>query len=47
MSDLGGVGRYAVFVSSTSKCSANPNRVYASNTVTNAVSGLTNVTVTP
>ena len=45
-SDLGGVGRYAVFVSSTSKCSGNPNRVYASNTVTNAVSGLTNIAVT-
>ncbi|PRB09410.1 hemagglutinin protein [Microbacterium sp. MYb72] len=46
-SDLGGVGRYAVFVSSTSKCSANPNKVYASNTVTGATSGLTNVAVTP
>ncbi|WP_433584855.1 discoidin domain-containing protein [Microbacterium hydrocarbonoxydans] len=46
-SDLGGVGGYAVFVSSTSKCSGNPNRVYASNTVTNAVSGLTNIAVTP
>ena len=46
-SDLGSVGGYAVFVSSTSKCSGNPNRVYASNTVTNAVSGLTNIAVTP
>lgn len=46
-SDLGGVGGYAVFVSSTSKCSGNPNKVYASNTVTDAVNGLTNITVTP
>ncbi|WP_435747512.1 discoidin domain-containing protein [Microbacterium sp. PMB16] len=46
-SDLGGVGKYAVFISSTSKCSSNPNKVYASNTVANAVTGLTNVTVTP
>ncbi|MBW8764485.1 MAG: discoidin domain-containing protein [Microbacterium sp.] len=46
-SDLGGVGGYAVFVSSTSKCSGNPNKVYASNTVTGAVNGLTNITVTP
>ncbi|MFG2044837.1 right-handed parallel beta-helix repeat-containing protein [Dactylosporangium sp. NPDC048998] len=45
ISDLGGVGGYAIFVSS--KCSANPNIVYASNTVTNAVNGLTNVAVTP
>ncbi|GGM02871.1 cellulose binding domain-containing protein [Dactylosporangium sucinum] len=46
-SDLGGVGDYAINVTSTSKCSANPNVVYASNTVTNAVRGLTNVAVTP
>ncbi|WP_433350360.1 cellulose binding domain-containing protein [Micromonospora sp. CA-111912] len=46
-SDLGGVGRYAVNVSSTSKCPANPNVVHASNTVTNAVNGLTNIAVTP
>ncbi|WP_407359220.1 discoidin domain-containing protein [Microbacterium sp. LTA6] len=46
-SNLGGVGKYAVFISSTSKCSSNPNKVYASNTVANAVTGLTNVTVTP
>lgn len=46
-SDLGGVGAYAIKITSTSKCSANPNVVYASNTVTNAGSGLTNVPVTP
>ncbi|HCS59886.1 MAG TPA: hypothetical protein DIW46_00590 [Microbacterium sp.] len=46
-SDLGGVGDYAIRVSSTSKCASNPNTVYDSNTVTNANSGLTNVAVTP
>ncbi|MFI6477990.1 discoidin domain-containing protein [Nonomuraea sp. NPDC050663] len=46
-SNLGGVGKYAIYVSSTSKCAANPNVVHASNTVTNAVTGLTNITVTP
>jgi hypothetical protein len=46
-SDLGGVGDYAVKVTSTSKCKANPNVVYASNTVSNAKEGLTNVPVTP
>ncbi|WP_238007087.1 cellulose binding domain-containing protein [Dactylosporangium sp. AC04546] len=46
-SDLGGTGDYAINVTSTSKCSGNPNVVYASNTVTNAVRGLTNVAVTP
>lgn len=46
-SDLGGVGAYAIKISSVSKCSANPNVVYASNTVTNARSGLTNIPVTP
>lgn len=46
-SDLGGAGRYAIFVSSTSRCAGNPNVVYASNTVTNAVTGLTNIPVTP
>ncbi|MEU4269249.1 hypothetical protein [Streptomyces sp. NPDC026092] len=46
-SDVGGVGAYAVKITSTSKCSANPNVVHASNTVTNAGSGLTNVPVTP
>ncbi|WP_208321458.1 discoidin domain-containing protein [Microbacterium hydrocarbonoxydans] len=46
-SDLGDVGKYAVLVTSTSKCSGNPNRVYASNTVSNAVNGLTNIAVTP
>lgn len=46
-SDLGGVGAYAIKISSVSKCSANPNVVYASNTATNARSGLTNIPVTP
>ena len=46
-SDLGGVGAYAVKVTSPSSCTARPNVVYASNTVRNAVSGLTNVPVTP
>ncbi|MDT9686818.1 hypothetical protein Q5762_00315 [Streptomyces sp. P9(2023)] len=46
-SDLGGVGAYTIKITSTSKCSANPNVVYSSNTVTNATSGLTNVPVTP
>lgn len=46
-SDLGGAGAYAINVTSTSKCPANPNVVYASNTVTNAVRGLTNIPVTP
>lgn len=46
-SDLGGVGAYAIKVTSTSQCSARPNVVYASNTVTRAVSGLTNIPVTP
>ncbi|MFF1615507.1 cellulose binding domain-containing protein [Amycolatopsis sp. NPDC058278] len=46
-SDLGGVGAYAVKISSVSQCAADPNVVYASNTVTNARSGLTNISVTP
>ncbi|RSD09493.1 hemagglutinin protein [Amycolatopsis eburnea] len=46
-SDLGGAGAYAIKISSVSKCAAHPNVVYASNTVTNAKSGLTNITVTP
>ncbi|MFB8079395.1 discoidin domain-containing protein [Streptomyces sp. NPDC056013] len=46
-SELGGVGAYAVRITSTSKCAADPNVVHASNTVTNARSGLTNVPVTP
>ncbi|WP_086849551.1 cellulose binding domain-containing protein [Amycolatopsis kentuckyensis] len=45
-SDLGGVGAYAIRISSVSKCAANPNVVYLSNTVTNARSGLTNIPVT-
>jgi hypothetical protein len=46
-SDLGGVGKWAINVTSTSKCAGNLNVVHASNTVTNAVSGLTNIAVTP
>jgi hypothetical protein len=46
-SDLGGAGKWAVNVTSTSKCAGNPNIVYASNTVANATSGLTNIAVTP
>ncbi|WP_433364860.1 right-handed parallel beta-helix repeat-containing protein [Streptosporangium sp. CA-115845] len=46
-SNLGGVGKYAIYVSSTSKCAAKPNVVHASNTVSNAVTGLTNIKVTP
>jgi len=46
-SDLGGVGRYAIKITSTSKCSGLPNAVHASNSVTRAVTGLTNVPVTP
>ncbi len=46
-SDLGGAGAYAIKISSVSKCAANPNVVYASNTVTNATAGLTNIPVTP
>ncbi|MGW6685390.1 right-handed parallel beta-helix repeat-containing protein [Streptomyces sp. NPDC054961] len=46
-SDLGGVGAYAVKVTSVSQCSGRPNVVHASNTVTRAVKGLTNIPVTP
>ncbi|WP_433722461.1 cellulose binding domain-containing protein [Actinoplanes sp. CA-051413] len=46
-SDLGGVGKWAVNVTSTSKCAGNLNVVHASNTVTGATSGLTNIAVTP
>jgi chitodextrinase len=46
-SDLGGVGQYAINITSTSKCAGNPNVVYASNTVSGAVQGLTNIPVTP
>lgn len=45
-SDLGGAGAWAIDVTSTSKCAGNLNVVYASNTVTNARSGLTNIAVT-
>jgi hypothetical protein len=45
-SDLGGAGNWAINVTSTSKCAGNLNVVYASNTVTRAVSGLTNIAVT-
>ncbi|MFI6595818.1 discoidin domain-containing protein [Nonomuraea sp. NPDC050536] len=46
-SDLGGVGAYAIKITSVSQCSAQPNVVYSSNTVTNATSGLTNIPITP
>jgi hypothetical protein len=46
-SDLGGAGAYAIKISSVSKCADDPNVVFASNTVTNAKSGLTNIPVTP
>lgn len=46
-SDLGGVGQYAIKITSTSKCEGDLNVVYDSNTVTNATGGLTNIDVTP
>jgi hypothetical protein len=46
-SDLGGVGEYAIKITSVSSCEDLPNVVYASNTVTGATKGLTNVPVTP
>ena len=46
-SDLGGTGKWAINVTSTSKCAGNPNIVHASNTVTGATSGLTTIAVTP
>ncbi|GAA3853591.1 cellulose binding domain-containing protein [Saccharothrix violaceirubra] len=46
-SDLGGVGRYAIKITSVSKCAERANVVHASNTVERAVTGLTNVGVTP
>jgi hypothetical protein len=46
-SDLGGVGQYAIRVHlPVSRCGSTPNVIYSSNTVTNAVNGLTNVPVT-
>ncbi|MFB6889043.1 right-handed parallel beta-helix repeat-containing protein [Kitasatospora sp. NPDC056327] len=46
-SDLGGVGAYAIRITSVSACAGRPNVVYASNTVTRATAGLTNIPVTP
>jgi hypothetical protein len=46
VSDLGGVGAYAVNVTTQSKCGSNLNVVYSSNTVTGATKGLTNIPVT-
>ncbi|MFD3519117.1 right-handed parallel beta-helix repeat-containing protein [Streptomyces sp. NPDC058653] len=46
-SDLGGVGEYAIRITSTSKCRERPNVVHSTNTVTGARSGLTNIPVTP
>jgi len=45
-SDLGGVGGYAVNVTDQSSCTASPNVVYSSNTVTRATKGLSNIPVT-
>ncbi|MFD0560142.1 cellulose binding domain-containing protein [Stackebrandtia endophytica] len=45
-SDLGGVGGWAVNVTTQSRCDS-PNIVYASNTVSGATNGLTNIPVTP
>jgi hypothetical protein len=44
VSDLGGVGQYAIDVTWVSKCAG---VVYTSNTVTNAVKGPTTIAVTP
>ncbi|MEV6977634.1 right-handed parallel beta-helix repeat-containing protein [Kitasatospora sp. NPDC093806] len=46
-SDLGGVGAYAIRITSVSACAGRPNVVHASNTVAHATGGLTNVPVTP
>lgn len=46
-SDLGGIGQYAIKITSMSKCPAAPDLVYASNTAANAQRGLTNIKVTP
>ncbi|WP_442792106.1 cellulose binding domain-containing protein [Micromonospora sp. NBC_01796] len=46
-SNLGGVGRWAINVTSTSKCPNNPNTVHTTNTVTAALNGLTNIPTTP
>jgi hypothetical protein len=46
-SDLGGASGYAINVTDQSNCSGSPNVVYASNTVSNAGKGLTNIPVTP
>jgi hypothetical protein len=46
VSDLGGVGTWAIDVTSTSKCAGHLNVVYTSNTATNALSGLTNINPT-
>jgi hypothetical protein len=46
VSDLGGVGAYAINVTNQSKRGTNPNVVYSSNSVTGATAGLTNIAVT-
>ncbi|WP_017543336.1 NosD domain-containing protein [Nocardiopsis prasina] len=46
-SDLGGVGGFAIALWSQSDCAGEPNVVHASNTVSNATRGLTNIDVTP
>jgi parallel beta-helix repeat protein len=45
-SDLGGATGYAINVTDQSSCPADPNVVFASNTVANAGKGLTNIPVT-
>jgi|SRR5215207_3038250 len=47
VSHLAGVGGYAVNVTNQAQCGDNPNVVYDSNLVFGAVSGLTNIPVTP
>jgi hypothetical protein len=44
-SDLGGAGEYAI-AAGQADCAGNPNVVYASNTVTGATKGLTDIPVT-
>ncbi|MCE7010354.1 right-handed parallel beta-helix repeat-containing protein [Kibdelosporangium philippinense] len=46
-SDLGDAGEYAIRITTVSQCKDKPNTVYASNTVSSAKKGLTNVPVTP
>jgi len=47
LSHLAGVGGYAVNVTNQDRCAGNPNVVYNSNLVFDAVEGLTNIPITP